>query len=154
MSHLEMHSNYARRPAQVMIIEDVPLVAAEIAATVEAGGGKVVACAATAREAMDAAQQVDLDLLLSDVRLADNSDGIDASARIQARSEVRVAFITASIDDETVARMRRLGPLAILQKPVSEADILAVLDQVHVAICGVHESAGATRPNYCRAEGN
>ena len=153
MSDLKRPSSDARQPARVMIIEDEFIVATDIAASVEAGGGKVVACAATAREAAEVAQEIEIDLLLSDVRLADNSDGIDASARIQERRNVPVAFVTASADEETMVRMRRLGPLAIIHKPVLESDILAVLDQVHRAMSADGEptvgSKGATR---CRAE--
>lgn len=153
MSHLKMHPSDARRPAQVMIIEDESIVAADIAASVEAAGGRVVAYAATAQEAVDVAQQVEIDLLLSDVRLADNSDGIDASARIQARCDVPVAFVTASVDDETMARMRRLDPLAIVHKPASESDILALLDQVHGAISAAGTPAvGSKDVTQCRTD--
>ncbi len=75
MSDLKMPSSDARQPVRVMIIEDEVIVAMDIAASVEAGGGKVVACAATAREAAEVAQEIEIDLLLSDVRLADDSDG-------------------------------------------------------------------------------
>ena len=158
----QMHSSDAPRPAQVMIIEDEPVVAADIAASVEAGGGIVVAYATTAREAVDVAQQVEIDLLLSDVRLADNSDGIEASATIQARCDAPVAFVTASVDDETVARMRRLDPLAILHKPVSESDIFALLDRVHGAMPAAgptdtasktRSSAGPTNSENCDRDG-
>jgi two-component system, response regulator PdtaR len=115
-----------------MIIEDDRLVADDIAAGVTAGGGIVVAYAATEQEAVDAAQRVDIDLLLSDVRLADGSDGINASAKIRARHAAHVAFVTASTDDDTMNRMRRLNPLAIVHKPIAEAEIIALLDQLQV----------------------
>lgn len=57
------------------------------------------------------------DLVLMDIRLADNTDGIAAAHEIRSRFGVRSVFVTAHTDRATVARVRETEPLGLLPKP-------------------------------------
>jgi DNA-binding NarL/FixJ family response regulator len=63
-------------------------------------------------------------MVVMDVKLPGDFDGIEAAERIkEAQPNCRVIFVTAYGDQSTWERMQRVGPDAILQKPVRELDL-------------------------------
>jgi CheY-like chemotaxis protein len=81
-------------PAQVLIIEDEPLIANHLEDIVKQCGHQIVANATTATEARAAFALHRPTLVLSDVQLADGSSGIDAVEEILRIGPVPVIFIT------------------------------------------------------------
>ena len=85
----------SREPAaQVLIIEDEPLIADHLEDIVRQCGHQIVANATTASEALAAYQRYQPTLVLSDVQLADGSSGVDAVDEILRLGQVPVIFIT------------------------------------------------------------
>ena len=85
----------SREPAaQVLIIEDEPLIADHLEAIVRQCGHQIVANATTATEAREAYERYRPTLVLSDVQLADGSSGVDAVDEILRLGPVPVIFIT------------------------------------------------------------
>ncbi len=82
----------------VLIIEDEPVIAADIEALLQEMGHTVVGSAATRTESMKAIAEHLPGLVLADVKLADGSSGIDAVKDILAEIDVPVIFITAFPD--------------------------------------------------------
>ncbi|MGQ0445704.1 MAG: response regulator [Beijerinckiaceae bacterium] len=80
--------------ADVLIIEDEPLVAIGLKALVEDLGHRVVATARTHREAVRAATRTHPGLVLTDIRLADGSSGLEAVNEILGNFSMPVVFIT------------------------------------------------------------
>jgi CheY-like chemotaxis protein/DNA-directed RNA polymerase specialized sigma24 family protein len=80
--------------ADVLIIEDEPLVAIGLKDLVEDLGHRVVATARTHREAVRAATRTHPGLVLTDIRLADGSSGLEAVNEILGGFSVPVVFIT------------------------------------------------------------
>ena len=78
-----------------MIIEDEPVIAADIEALVKELGHSVLEVAATRKEAVEAVARATPGLVLADIQLADGSSGIDAVKDILGRYDVPVIFITA-----------------------------------------------------------
>lgn len=79
---------------QVLLIEDEPLIAMDIAAIVEDLGHQVTGIARTLREALRLGSAAAPDLILADIQLADNSSGIDAVNGLLSRlGDVPVVFI-------------------------------------------------------------
>lgn len=107
----------SRRPLRILIIEDEAVVAMSLGAVVEQFGHEVAGTVATGRGAIAEAARLEPDLVLMDVRLADNLDGISAAERIVAERPVGVIFLTAYSDNATVERISRLGA-TVLSKPV------------------------------------
>lgn len=89
-----------------------------LGAVVEQFGHQVAGTVATGRGAIEEAARLEPDLVLMDVSLADNIDGISAAERIVAERPVAVIFITAYSDAPTVDRVGRLGA-PLLSKPVA-----------------------------------
>jgi CheY-like chemotaxis protein len=102
-------------PTRILIIEDEPVIALDIATTVEGQGHSVVGIAATHQEAVALAARERPGLVLADIQLADDSSGIAAVRDILTMGEVPVIFITAF--PERLLTGRRPEPTYLITKP-------------------------------------
>ena len=111
----------------VLIIEDEPIIAADIEALVEELGHKVDSIATTRDEAVQAAADRTPGLVLADVQLADGSSGIDAVHDILGESNVPVIFITAF--PERLLTGERPEPTYLISKPFQPNNVKAAISQ-------------------------
>lgn len=117
----------AELATDVLIIEDEPVIAADIEALVKELGHTVVDIAATRTEAMDAVSRKTPGLVLADIQLADGSSGIDAVKDILARFNVPVIFITAF--PERLLTGERPEPTFLITKPFQPETVKAAIGQ-------------------------
>lgn len=117
----------AELATDVLIIEDEPVIAADIEALVRELGHTVVDIAATRREAIDAIARKTPGLVLADIQLADGSSGIDAVKDILARFSVPVIFITAF--PERLLTGERPEPTFLITKPFQPETVKAAIGQ-------------------------
>jgi DNA-directed RNA polymerase specialized sigma24 family protein len=111
----------------VLIIEDEPVIAADIEALVKELGHRVVDIATTRSEALDAVLNKAPGLVLADIQLADGSSGIDAVKDILARFNVPVIFITAF--PERLLTGERPEPTFLITKPFQPDTVKAAIGQ-------------------------
>ncbi len=111
----------------VLIIEDEPVIAADIAALVQDLGHDVSAIAATRDEAVDAVRYHSPGLVLADIQLADGSSGIDAVNDILKGMRVPVIFITAF--PERLLTGDRPEPAFLITKPFQPENVKAAIGQ-------------------------
>ena len=117
----------AELATDVLIIEDAPVIAADIEALVKELGHTVVDIAATRTEAVDAVARKTPGLVLADIQLADGSSGIDAVKDILARFNVPVIFITAF--PERLLTGERPEPTFLITKPFQPETVKAAIGQ-------------------------
>jgi DNA-directed RNA polymerase specialized sigma24 family protein len=117
----------AELATDVLIIEDEPVIAADIEALVTEIGHTVVDIAATRTEAIDAVNRKTPGLVLADIQLADGSSGIDAVKDILARHDVPVIFITAF--PERLLTGERPEPTFLITKPFQPETVKAAIGQ-------------------------
>ncbi|MDP3175375.1 response regulator [Phenylobacterium sp.] len=117
----------AELATEVLIIEDEPVIAADIEALVKELGHTVVDIAATRTEAVDAVARKTPGLVLADIQLADGSSGIDAVKDILARFDVPVIFITAF--PERLLTGERPEPTFLITKPFQPETVKAAIGQ-------------------------
>ena len=117
----------AELATDVLIIEDEPVIAADIEALVRELGHTVLDIAATRREALDAIARKTPGLVLADIQLADGSSGIDAVKDILARFSVPVIFITAF--PERLLTGERPEPTFLITKPFQPETVKAAIGQ-------------------------
>ena len=111
----------------VLIIEDEPVIAADIEALVRELGHNVMDVAATRDEANAAVEQRMPGLVLADIQLADGSSGIDAVADIMERHKVPVIFITAF--PERLLTGEKREPTFLITKPFQPETVKAAIGQ-------------------------
>lgn len=117
----------AELATEVLIIEDEPVIAADIEALVKELGHTVVDIAATRTEAVDAVARRTPGLVLADIQLADGSSGIDAVKDILGRFNVPVIFITAF--PERLLTGERPEPTFLITKPFQPETVKAAIGQ-------------------------
>jgi DNA-directed RNA polymerase specialized sigma24 family protein len=117
----------AELATEVLIIEDEPVIAADIAALVKELGHRVTHIAATRAEAADAARRDEPGLVLADIQLADGSSGIDAVRDILSGRDAPVIFITAF--PERLLTGERPEPTFLITKPFQPETVKAAIGQ-------------------------
>lgn len=111
----------------VLIIEDEPIIAADIEGLVEDLGHSVDSIAATQSEAVKAAKAKKPGIILADVQLADGSSGIDAVSDILREYDVPVIFITAF--PERLLTGDKPEPAYLISKPFRPENVKAAISQ-------------------------
>jgi DNA-directed RNA polymerase specialized sigma24 family protein/CheY-like chemotaxis protein len=117
----------AELATDVLIIEDEPVIAADIEALVKELGHRVVDIAATRTEALEAVARHRPGLVLADIQLADGSSGIDAVKDILGKFNVPVIFITAF--PERLLTGERPEPTFLITKPFQPETVKAAIGQ-------------------------
>lgn len=112
---------------RVMIIEDEPIIAADIKAIITSLGHEVTGIARTHKEALALGKRDIPDLILADIQLADNSSGIDAVNELLELMEVPVIFITAF--PERLLTGDRPEPAFLISKPFKQTQVLSAVSQ-------------------------
>lgn len=113
--------------ADVLIIEDEPLISMDLAEIVEELGHNVSGQAITEAQAISAAKATVPNLILADIQLADGSSGIDAVKTILADNDVPVIFITSF--PERLLTGERPEPTFLITKPYEPDMVRAAVAQ-------------------------
>ena len=111
----------------VFIIEDEPIIAADISGIVEQLGHSVIDVAATHKEALSMVHDTKPGIILSDVNLADGSSGINAVEDILKSYDVPVIFITAF--PEQLLTGDKPEPAYLISKPFEPENLKAAISQ-------------------------
>lgn len=107
---------------RVLIVEDDPLTAADIAASLEDGGHRVVGVAETFSEAMAAAASAPPELAIVDIGLKDGGTGVQVVRALKARHLVRSIIISA--ERELRRKADSAGAVGFISKPARPSEIL------------------------------
>lgn len=119
-----LHSN------RVLIVDDEFIITETLRIYVEDMGLEVCGTAATADSALAMALEHQPYLVLMDVRLQGERDGIQASEDICQQVGSKVIFITGSREPATLERIENRHPAAVLFKPVSEGQLGSAVQKV------------------------
>ena len=111
----------------ILIIEDEPLIAMDLALIAESLGHRVVGRARTHREAVAAVADRRPGLVLADIQLADGSSGLEAANEILKSIQVPIVFITAY--PERLLTGQRPEPTFLITKPFDTEMVKAIVSQ-------------------------
>lgn len=103
----------------VAIVEDEALLALDLQDLCEACGCRVLGTAATARDALHRFADLQPDLLITDMELADGSNGVEVVEGLrQRRPDMTVIFVTAATAPGKLQRIAAACPNRVLEKPL------------------------------------
>jgi CheY-like chemotaxis protein len=115
-------------PKTVMVVEDEGLIALDLQRHLENFGYVVPVVTKTADEAVRLQAEHLPDLILMDIHLKGERDGIDAAADIRKNSDVPIIFLTAYADPATIERAKVTGALGYIVKPFVSINIRAQIE--------------------------
>jgi two-component system, cell cycle sensor histidine kinase and response regulator CckA len=114
--------------AQILVVEDESIVAKDLQNRLSSLGYSVPAVASSGEEAIHKAMETKPDLILMDIMLPGEMDGIEASRRIADRLDVPIIYLTAYSDDDTVRRAKDSSPFGYLLKPYGEKELHTTIE--------------------------
>ncbi|HSF33773.1 MAG TPA: response regulator, partial [Candidatus Tectomicrobia bacterium] len=117
----------------ILIVEDERLVARDLERRLSRLGYTVVAQVASGSEAIQQTLAHRPDLVLMDIRLKGEMDGIEAAGFIRTHLNTRVIYMSAYVDEATLTRAQATHPAAFLTKPFSESSLQQTLQRVFCA---------------------
>jgi len=109
--------------AKILIVEDEGIEALSLQQKLKARGYSVPEIVYTGEDAVKKAAQISPDLVLMDIMLHGEMDGITAAEKIHASFDIPIIYITAYADDETLKRAKITEPYGYIVKPFKEREL-------------------------------
>jgi PAS domain S-box-containing protein len=110
-------------PHKILVTEDETVIALDLQRRLSNLGYLVPVIAASGEEAIELASSLHPDLLLMDIMLEGEYDGIETAKRICAQAEIPVIYLTANADPRTLKRVQESGAASYLLKPYREREL-------------------------------
>lgn len=113
---------------KIGVVEDEVIIADSICATLKQLGYDFTEPVTSYTEALAMMEEEKPDLMLLDINLAGNKDGIDLAAEIKKRYDIPFIFLTANSDPETIERAKKVEPPAYLVKPFNKNELFTSIE--------------------------
>jgi len=118
---------------RILIADDERLTRLQIKEMLTGLGYEVVGQAESGREAIELARDLRPDLILMDVVMPGETDGIDAGAMIKAQQNIPIIFVSGYGDPQYIERAKHIEPFGYVMKPFDEKEVRA---SVEIALYG------------------
>ena len=116
--------------AQILIVEDDSIIAMDIENRLKKLGYSVSGIVNYAEKAIEKVEELNPDLVLMDIVLKGEMDGIDAAEIIRSRFDIPVVFLTAYADEERFERAKLTIPFGYILKPFQDRDLKITIEMV------------------------
>lgn len=113
---------------RILIVEDENIIAIDIKITLQKLGYKVSSIVNTGERAISAVETDKPNLVLMDISLGGQIDGIDAAQIILKSYNIPIVYLTALTDEETLQRARITEPFGYLLKPFDERALHSTIE--------------------------
>jgi signal transduction histidine kinase len=114
--------------AKILIVEDESITALDLQARLRGLGYRVPRFVATGEEAIVQAEEIQPHLVLMDIRLKGDMDGIETAELIRQRLDIPVVYLTAYTDGDTLQRAKITEPFGYLLKPFEERELYTTIE--------------------------
>jgi CheY-like chemotaxis protein len=108
---------------KILIVEDEGIVSIDIQNILRKLGYNFIELAFTGEDALNKTQDWNPDLILMDIGLKGDIDGIEAAIRVKNRGNTPIIFLTGFADDNTLARANKINPVGYIIKPINNKDL-------------------------------
>ena len=100
----------------ILIVEDERITAEDMKKALNSVGFNVPAIVSSGEEAIKAAEELNVDLVIMDIRLEGEMDGIQAAEKIRSKLGIPIIYLTAYSDEKTVQRAKITEPSGFILK--------------------------------------
>lgn len=108
---------------RILVVEDESIVSKDIQHSLERLGYEIAGAATTGEKAIELAKEETPDVVLMDIMLKGEMNGIEAANQIKNNLRVPVIFLTAYADDATLGKAKITEPHGYILKPFKEVDL-------------------------------
>ncbi|MBN1892981.1 PAS domain S-box protein, partial [bacterium] len=116
--------------AKILIVEDERIVAEDVRKSLNSLGYHVTAISPSAKDALEQVARELPDLVLMDIVLQGQGDGINAASQIRRQYRIPVVFLTAYSDPKTLERAKVTEPYGYLLKPFEGSELRTTIEIV------------------------
>src|SRR5689334_12153209 len=113
---------------RIMIVEDERIVAKDLQFRLQGLGYQVAAMASEGHDAISKATAQRPNLVLMDIRIEGDMDGIQTAEAIRSELDIPVVFLTAYADQATLARAKITEPFGYILKPFEERELQSTIE--------------------------
>ncbi|MBD3305711.1 response regulator [candidate division KSB3 bacterium] len=117
-----------QQPVKMLIVEDEALTAMRLNLELSLHGYANCQIVATGEEALTIVDQQHPDIVLMDISLAGDLDGIETARHIKSHKDIPIIFMTGYTDPEVQTRAQALHPAAYFVKPVNMTDLTTAIN--------------------------
>jgi PAS domain S-box-containing protein len=114
--------------ARILIVEDEAIIAKDLQKRLEGQGYSVPSIVASGEKAVEKAEKIRPDLILMDIVLPGEVDGIEIAARIRSNFDIPVIYLTAYADDNMLERAKKTEPFGYIIKPFEDKDLRSSIE--------------------------
>lgn len=114
--------------SNILIVEDEIIVAADLKGRLENLGYTIIGMAANGRDAIRKTGETTPDLVLMDIMLKGDMDGIETAQKIRDLYDVPVIYLTAYFDEEILNRAKITEPFGYILKPFEDMRIQSAIE--------------------------
>ena len=115
---------------RILVVEDERIIAMDIQDRLRRWGYDVPEIAASGEEALRKTERIQPNLVLMDIKLQGNMDGIEVAKKIQKRFSIPIIYVTAYADETTMSRVKKTEPYGIILKPFGERELHSTIETV------------------------
>lgn len=108
---------------KILIVEDEKIIAKDLELRLIQMNYDVIACVSTGREALGLVRNQEIDLILMDIMIDGDIDGIETAELIHQQKDIPIIYLTAYADEKTFQRAKLSDPFGYLLKPFQERDL-------------------------------
>jgi CheY-like chemotaxis protein len=112
---------------RIMLVEDELITALDIQRMLEKVGYQVSATISSGEEAVEKVMAINPDLIIMDIFLSDDMDGIEATTLISKQIDIPVIFLTANADSTTIKRADKTKHYGYLIKPIKQSELDSII---------------------------
>lgn len=113
---------------QILVVEDERLIAEDVKMRLESMGYEVTAIVSNGEGALRQAAVKQPNLVLMDIVLHGEMDGVETSKALKARFDIPVVYLTSHTDDETLSRVKLTEPYGYVIKPFVDKELQGVIE--------------------------
>lgn len=115
---------------KILLVEDEMVVGLELRKTLERFGYEVINVITRGERVIDYVRDNPVDLVLMDIKLEGEMDGIEATNTLHESFDIPVVFVTSYSDEPMIDRVRQTEACGLIKKPFEKDDIEKILDYV------------------------
>jgi two-component system, LytTR family, response regulator LytT len=133
---------------KILIVEDEILIAEDLKDKLLSFGYAEIEMAHNKTDAITAVREFNPDVVLLDVRMENEKDGIEIGQHIAEQFQKPFIYITAHSDVNLIKEILKTGPSGFITKPVKKSDLFAAINMVITQIKSSSDSALKIKDGY------